>query len=281
MGIQLNSSARREFDYSRIEEIAPDERFLIWSKKDPFGRECFGVGDPWNMAEVIREDTDLSRLEWDMNEVYISGEDKELLFEEAVGIIKGWRKQLTENYPEDRFVAFASYDDGSEMLEGCERIQSFTLRFWKKREGMGLDENTEFEQPVIKWCNHISDILAESEHFYILGSYEAASLYRKPDSKYVACVGDFYGDPEDAYIDPEERFCITIGCGIIKYNLCEPFEEYRYDRETPQWIETGREGNIEWCDRIDEVTDSYISVSLNGEDKRKFNINTLELMESF
>ena len=168
MDIQLNSSAQRGFDYSRIEEIAPDERFLIWSKNDPFGRACFGVGEPWNMAEVIREDTDLSRLEWDMNGVYISGEDKELLFREAVGIIKGWRKQLTENYPEDRFVAFASYDDGSEMVEGCERILSFTLRFWKKREGMGLNENTEFEQPVIKWCNHISDVLAESEHFYIL-----------------------------------------------------------------------------------------------------------------
>lgn len=38
---------------------------------------------------------------------------------------------------------------------------------------------------------------------------------------------------------------------------------------------------IEWCDRIDEVTDDYVCVSLKGENKRKFNINTLELMESF
>ncbi len=62
-------------------------------------------------------------------------------------------------------------------------------------------------------------ILAESEHYYIKKEYEDASLYRKPDSKHIACVGDFYGDPEDAYIDPEERFCITIGCGIIKYMI--------------------------------------------------------------
>ena len=84
-----------------------------------------------------------------------------------------------------------------------------------------------------------------------------------------------YGDPEDAYIDPEERFCVTVGCGIIKYNLCEPFEGYMYNRNTSQWIETGREGDIEWCDRIDEVTEEYIAVSLEGGDKKKFDINTL------
>ena len=128
--------------------------------------------------------------------------------------------------------------------------------------------------------DRISDIIAESEHYYILRSFEDASIFRKPDSRFVACVGDFYGDPEDAYIDPEEKFCITIGCGIIKYNLCEPFEGYMYDRTTPQWIETGREGDIEWCDHIDEVTDNYIAVSLEGEEKRKYDINTLELIET-
>jgi len=123
-------------------------------------------------------------------------------------------------------------------------------------------------------------ILAESKGYYILRDYEEAMLFRKPDSKYVASVGHFYGDPEDAYIDSEEKFCITIGCGIIKYNLCEPFEGYMYDRTTPQWIETGREGDIEWCDHIEEVTDDYIAVSLEGEEKRKFDINTLELIET-
>ncbi len=119
-------------------------------------------------------------------------------------------------------------------------------------------------------------ILAESEHFYIMKDYEDASIYRKTDSEKVACVGDFYGDPEDAYIDPSEKFCITIGCGIIKYYLTEPFEIYMYNRNTPQWVEAGREGNIEWCDKIEEVTDSYILVSLEGEEKRKFDINTLK-----
>ena len=121
------------------------------------------------------------------------------------------------------------------------------------------------------------DILAESEHYFVRREYEEAVLYRKPDSKRITCVGDFYGDPDDAYIDPLERFCITIGCGIIKYNLTEPFEEYMYDMETPQWIEIGREGDIEWCDRIEKVTDFYILVSCEGENLRKLNLITLAL----
>jgi hypothetical protein len=119
------------------------------------------------------------------------------------------------------------------------------------------------------------DILAESEHYYIQKDSEEAVLYLKEGSKRIACVGDFYGDPLDAYIDPEERFCIVIGCGIIKYNLEKPFDEYSYDTVTPQWIETGRTDEIEWCDKIEEVTESYVTVSLGGADKRIFDLNTL------
>lgn len=119
-------------------------------------------------------------------------------------------------------------------------------------------------------------ILAESEHYYIRAEYEDAVIFSKPNSKRIVSVGDHYGDPEDAYIDPEEKFCITVGCGLIKYNLTEPFEGYMYDRNTSQWIEVGREGDIEWCDCIEEVTDSYIIVSCEGEDRRRFNLETLE-----
>lgn len=120
-------------------------------------------------------------------------------------------------------------------------------------------------------------ILAESEHYYIRKEYEDASLYRKPDSRRITCVGDFYGEPEDAYIDPQERFCITAGCGIIKYNLQEPFESYMYDKTTPQWIEVGRgPDNTEWCDCIEEVTESYVVVSCEGEDRRMFSLDKLK-----
>lgn len=44
-------------------------------------------------------------------------------------------------------------------------------------------------------------LLAESQNYYIIGSYEEASLYRKSDDKYVGSVGHHYGDPTDALID--------------------------------------------------------------------------------
>lgn len=120
-------------------------------------------------------------------------------------------------------------------------------------------------------------ILAESEHYYILSFYEDAVLYRKPDSKRIACVGNVYGDPDDAYIDPAERFCITVGCGLIRYNIQEPFEDYMNDRATTQWVEIGRKKDAEeWCDLIENVTDSYIEVSCDGEDLRRFDLETLK-----
>lgn len=120
-------------------------------------------------------------------------------------------------------------------------------------------------------------ILAESPHYFIRKEYERAMLYRKPDAAPVACVGDFYGDPADAYIDPEERFCITVGCGIVLYYLREPFASYKYDQSTAQWIETGRDDDSLWCDRIDEVADTYFVVSLENGEKRSVDIGTLTI----
>lgn len=123
------------------------------------------------------------------------------------------------------------------------------------------------------------DILAESKNYYIMRDYEDASIYRKSDSSKIVCVGHHYGNPEDAYIDPEERYCITVGCGIIKYYLKEPYDIYVYDKATPQWIEVGRTDNIEFADKIEEVTDSYFVVSCEGAARRKFNLETLEKEE--
>ena len=153
MDIQLNELSKKEFDPDLINEITPDTGYSIWTKKDPFGRAYFGVGNFCGMDRSINEDTDLSWLEWDGNEVNISNNDKMLLFEKTIGIMKGWIDQLVESYPDDSFVVFASFDDGNALVEECERNMSFTLRFWKKREGSGLDENMEYNQPVIRWSN--------------------------------------------------------------------------------------------------------------------------------
>ena len=64
--------------------------------------------------------------------------------------MKSWNAQLTTNYPNERFVIFASFDDGSELIEDSDPYIGFTLRFWKIREGQGFNENTDSEQPLLK-----------------------------------------------------------------------------------------------------------------------------------
>ncbi|SEG23677.1 hypothetical protein SAMN04487934_11183, partial [Eubacterium ruminantium] len=117
MDIQLNELSKKEFDPALINEITPDTGYSIWTKKDPFGRAYFGVGNFCGMDRSINEDTDLSWLEWNGNEVNISNNDKMLLFEKTIGIMKGWIDQLVESYPDDSFVVFASFDDGNALVE--------------------------------------------------------------------------------------------------------------------------------------------------------------------
>jgi len=111
-------------------------------------------------------------------------------------------------------------------------------------------------------------LLAESENYYIIGSWEEASLYRKSDDKYVCSVGHHYGDPTDALIDKNERFCLVVGCGVIVYRLNEPFKSYRYDTECDQWYEFGRgPENIDWIKCINrQISDDEVEI-LDEDDK--------------
>ena len=116
------------------------------------------------------------------------------------------------------------------------------------------DGNIKFE-----WYEHI---LAESENYYIKGTFESADLYSKSDNRRIAQVGDFYGDPEDGLIDRYERFCITVGCGYIIYFLREPFEDYMYDKNTKQWIEGGRNAdNTKWIEAVRQVSDNEAEIT--------------------
>lgn len=148
----LNKSAEVLFGAISTEEIPPDNEYPIWQKTDSFGRTYFGVSDFWNLDQTIPKDTDLSWLEWDRNEIRIDTPHMEKITEiylKTVGIIKSWRAQLEQNYPNERFVILASFDDGSELAEGSDFSLSFTLRFWKIREGFGSDESLTSSQPII------------------------------------------------------------------------------------------------------------------------------------
>ena len=84
--IYINELSKKEFDLALIDDITPDTSYPIWTKKDPFGRAYYGVGNFCGMDRRIKEDTDLSWLEWDGNEVHISNSNKMLLLKKAIGI---------------------------------------------------------------------------------------------------------------------------------------------------------------------------------------------------
>ncbi len=149
----LNESAKQLFDPSHIDEIPPVDEYPIWEKTDPYGRTYYGVSNFWGVDSNIEKDCDLSWLEWDGNEVNVDSDSRDdllMLFQKTVGIMKSWKAQLTADYPDERFVIFASFDDGSELIEGSDPYIGFTLRFWKIREGQGFHENTDSEQPLLK-----------------------------------------------------------------------------------------------------------------------------------
>lgn len=144
----LNKSAQEFFDGTLIESIAPDDAFPIWKKTDPFGRAYYGVSHFWSLDDSIEKNCDLSWLEWDGNEINIDSEisnDRTQLFIKTVGIMKSWQLQLETQFPEKRFVIFASYDDGSELIKESDLYFGFTLRFWSIREGQGPDENANWD----------------------------------------------------------------------------------------------------------------------------------------
>ena len=112
-------------------------------------------------------------------------------------------------------------------------------------------------------------VLAESLNYYLIGSSEEVNLYRKSNDKLIACVGDFYGDPADALIDKQERFCISVGCGFILYRLNEPFQSYRYDVKSEQWTEEGRgPDNIDWYNKVEQISSNEVVLTDEAGNKR-------------
>lgn len=149
----FNEPAKKLFDCTAIDDISPDNEYNVWGKTDSYGRDYYGVANFWNADNNIKEDCDLSWLEWDGNEVNIDNEisdDISSLFRKTVGIIKSWELQLKELCPEGQFAILASYDDGSDLIEESDPYFGFTLRFWKIREGQGPDISVEEQtQPVM------------------------------------------------------------------------------------------------------------------------------------
>lgn len=112
--------------------------------------------------------------------------------------------------------------------------------------------------------------LAESKNYKIFSSYESVYLVDRSNGSEIF-VGDFYGDPNGAVIDRKERFAAMYGCGLIIYFIREPFENYCYGNNSPQWFEFGRNEPIAWIENVVQIDDDNLGLFFeNGTSRTLF-----------
>lgn len=97
--------------------------------------------------------------------------------------------------------------------------------------------------------NYIRRILAQSNNFVIHHEYETVYLTFRNSNAQDVVIGDFYGDPNTAFIDDDENYCAVGGCGLIIYYLNKPFAPYQYDKKSKQWVELFRQREDLFMDR--------------------------------
>lgn len=110
-------------------------------------------------------------------------------------------------------------------------------------------------------------ILAQSDKYIISHEYEVVFLRVIEEDREIV-IGDFYGDPETAFISSDERYCVVGGCGLIVYYLKEPFIEFEYHKTTNQWIEffRGRD-DFWWVSNIEKGSSTeWIKFEINRDD---------------
>lgn len=91
-------------------------------------------------------------------------------------------------------------------------------------------------------------------------------------------IGDFYGNPEVAIIDHNEKWCAIGGCGLIIYFIQEPFTTYQYDQESSQYFEIHRSPpSIWWIEDLQQISQSKILITLEDSQTRILDIFTKEI----
>lgn len=146
-----------------IQEIKPINSYPIWQKKDKNGRPYWGVGNFFSLDRIGNlEEKDLSQLEWDGNEVYLSTDRQNEIsgiLIETIAIMKAWKETLERDYRDEPFYIIMSFDNGDELVnkDDYECWASTTIRFWAPRNAntvANLECLDAFDQPVmVLECN--------------------------------------------------------------------------------------------------------------------------------
>lgn len=122
--------------------------------------------------------------------------------------------------------------------------------------------------------------LTQSQNYKIIHFQETvylAPLQSNCISEYIE-IGDFYGNPEVAIIDHDEKWCAIGGCGLIIYFIKEPFILYQYGQQTFQYFELHRNPpSIWWIDALQQISPSKILITLENAETRTIDILTKEI----
>lgn len=122
--------------------------------------------------------------------------------------------------------------------------------------------------------------LSQSKSYKIIHLYESAYIAPLQSSdiyQYIE-IGDFYGNPEVAIIDQNEKWCAVGGCGLIIYFIQEPFTPYQYDQECSQYFEIHRSPpSIWWIGDLQQISQSKILITLEDSQTRILDIFTKEI----
>ena len=87
-----------------IAEVPEKAVFPIWTKRDTTGRPYWGVSHFWSMDKNgVSAEQDLSRLEWDGNEIHLDAfcqADIPSILRDMIGILKAWLRQMERDWPD-------------------------------------------------------------------------------------------------------------------------------------------------------------------------------------
>lgn len=155
----INKKMKSIIDYITLENISATECYQIEEEKNINGNPFWCVKDAFCVKKenVKKSGDELTDLEWNGNEIYVSSSDDLIeLLEEALGIMKQWEYQMRTEYKDICFEIVISIDEGDEDI-----TPSATIRFYAVREDyhvVNWEQINEYINPVL--IEKIGDYIA-------------------------------------------------------------------------------------------------------------------------
>jgi hypothetical protein len=126
-------------------------------------------------------------------------------------------------------------------------------------EADATDPARRFEAPFDDPRYNGNRLLCRSPNFTVRSEWEVVFLEGRELTQ-RAVIGDFYGDPAEAAIDATERWCVTVGCGLIAYRLTPPWRPWdgRVD-DLGQWWGHGQDPPEPlWLKHVRAIDDRFV-----------------------